>query len=334
MSILSNKKLYYSYWDIYGHGINPQHLSNYSETPIFDSYNRTIFAGGGTFGNHQLGTYHGEIFNDFGSNNAKGDYSSAFGTHTTSYNLAEHGVGHYNLSKKDVTLFTVGNGSNGNPRNAFEIHYDDSAHIAGSSYVSKSSYVDGNSYIGANEYVAGHAVVSKSMRVKGNSYIEGSAYVSQHLEVNNGVDIAGMAYMNSGSYTSGEAYVNGSLYVNGLDVENAYTYTLGYMGSYVGESLKNVVKTFGQGQYYVWVGKTVELPAEEDRYDNVIYVALNDMPSTGNWYVDTNFGSLLYADNALSGGSGTFIVTADDSDSNPTNDRVLQHNGLQSDVYR
>ena len=81
MSILSDKHAFYSYWDVNGRGINKDYLTTYSESIIFDSYNRSFYTEGKAFGNHEMGTYHGEIFNDFEYNHAYGDYSSASGTH-------------------------------------------------------------------------------------------------------------------------------------------------------------------------------------------------------------------------------------------------------------
>ena len=46
---------------------------------IFDSYNRSFYTDGAAFGNHYIGSYHGEIFNDFTYNTAYADYSSVHG---------------------------------------------------------------------------------------------------------------------------------------------------------------------------------------------------------------------------------------------------------------
>ena len=239
MSILSDKHAFYSYWDVYGKGINKDYLTTYSESIIFDSYNRSFYTEGKAFGNHEMGTYHGEIFNDFEHNHAYGDYSSASGTHVISYNPWEYGVGHYNLSQKDKTLFTVGNGNPSNPSNAFEIHFDNSSYMHGGAFVDDSIYVNKN------------------------------------------------------------AYIRGSLYINDLNVEAAYTYTFAYLGSYVGQTMKNAVKTMGLNQYYIWVGKTIDLPIASERYDNVIYIVVDKMPDNDKWYVDTDFDSLVFADSPL-----------------------------------
>ena len=128
------------------------------------------------------------------------------------------------------------------------------------------------------------------------------------------------------------AYVKGNLYINDLDVEAAYSYTFAYMGSYVGQTMKNAVKTTGLGQYYIWVGKTTDMPIESERYDNVLYIAVDEMPSNDKWYIDVDFDSLIFADSA--DGAGQWILTAEDGDELDTNDRVLRHNGIPTDIVR
>ena len=167
-SPLQNKRIFYSYWDVNGDGLNPAHITTYSDSVIFDSYNRTLYSYGSAFGNHQLGTYHGEVFNDFDNNHAYGDYSSASGSNVTAYNAYEYGVGHYNKSVEGKTILTVGNGTAATPYNAVEVHNDNSTYVNGTFYANasyvantsytKTSYVTDNSYVKNNSYVAGHDV--------------------------------------------------------------------------------------------------------------------------------------------------------------------------------
>lgn len=325
MSILLNKHAFYSYWDVYGEGINKDYLTTYSESIIFDSYNRSFYTDGKEFGNHQMGTYHGEIFNDFEHNNAYGDYSSASGTYVNSYNPWEFGVGHYNLSQEGKTLFTIGNGIPDHPSNAFEVHFDNTSYMHGNAYVDgninigKSSYIHGSSYVDKNEEIKGQ------LKVSGKSYLNGFTYI-------NGSYIEGSAYVHGCSYTAGTSYVSDELWVHDVNVLDAYTYIMSYMGSYVGQTMKNAVKTMGLGQYFLWVGKTIDLPLPAERYDNVIYIVVDDMPTLDRWYVDIDFDSLVFADSPS--GAGNWILTADDSDDSDTNDRVLRHNGIPSDLVR
>ena len=79
--ILNMQKLLYSYWDTEGKGINLTYLTTYSNKLIFDSYNRSFFTEGKALGNHFVGSYHGEIFNDFEHNSAYADYGSVHGHH-------------------------------------------------------------------------------------------------------------------------------------------------------------------------------------------------------------------------------------------------------------
>lgn len=167
MPIILNRKIFYSYWDVNGDGINPEHLQTYSSSVIFDSYNRALYAYGEVFGNHQMGTYHGEIFNDFETNNAYGDYSSASGSNVTSYNAYEHGFGHYNESKPGETIFTVGNGTEDDRHNAFEIHEDSSSYVNGYLYA-ENSYVQNISY-SYFAYISYQAHVNNNLWVHGRS---------------------------------------------------------------------------------------------------------------------------------------------------------------------
>lgn len=332
MSILSDKHAFYSYWDVYGQGINKDYLTTYSKSIIFDSYNRSFYTEGKAFGNHEMGTYHGEIFNDFEYNHAYGNYSSASGTHVISYNQGEYGVGHYNLSQKNKTLFTVGNGTSSNPSNAFEIHFDNSSYARGDMYVDGTAYVAKNSYIDKNVYV------KESTYITGSSYINGNEKIKGKLTVLNGSDISGISYMNGtaymmdGAYIDSNGYVSGDLWVQNVNVLDAYSYIMAYLGSYVGQTMKNAVKTMGLGQYFLWVGKTIDLPIASERYDNVIYVVVDEMPDLDRWYTDVDFDSLVFADSPS--GAGNWILTADDPDNIETNDRVLRHNGIPSDLVR
>ena len=325
MSILQNKYAFYSYWDVYGQGINKDYLTTYSKSIIFDSYNRSFYTEGKAFGNHQMGTYHGEIFNDFDHNNAYGDYSSASGTHVTSYNAWEFGVGHYNLSQKDKTLFTVGNGTPEHPSNAFEIHYDNTSYMHGN------SYVDGNQYVKKSSYVTDDMYVGHDLHITGSTYTSGDYKIDGHLEVHKGIEVFGNSYMRNTTYMQNGAYID-DCWVGDINVHDAYTYTFAYMGSYVGQTMKNAVKTMGLGQYFLWVGKTIDLPVASERYDNVLYIVVEEMPDNDKWYVDVDFDSLVFADSPS--GAGNWILTADDPDDSDTNDRVLRHNGIPSDLVR
>ena len=158
-SPLQNKRIFYSYWDVNGNGLDPAYITTYSDSVIFDSYNRTLYSYGAAFGNHQLGTYHGEVFNDFDNNHAYGDYSSVSGSNVTAYNAYEYGVGHYNKSVEGETLLTVGNGTASNPSNAFEVHNDNSSYANGRLYSEASyaytTYTSYQSHVNDNLFIHG-----------------------------------------------------------------------------------------------------------------------------------------------------------------------------------
>lgn len=131
-SLKFQQKPFYTYFDTNGDGINNEYRTTYSESLIFDSYNRTIYAAGAVFGNHDIGSYHGEVFNDFDTNHAYGRYSSAHGTNVVAYNTAEAAFGKHNYSGQNSgILLSVGNGTPGNPSNAFEVHDNGKAYSKG-----------------------------------------------------------------------------------------------------------------------------------------------------------------------------------------------------------
>lgn len=118
---INMQKLLYSYWDTEGKGMNLTYLTTYSDKLIFDSYNRSFFAEGKAFGNHFIGSYHGEVFNDFEHNTAYANYSSVHGHHNTVKNESEAAFGKYNNSIKNKTIFSVGYGSELKRSNIFEL---------------------------------------------------------------------------------------------------------------------------------------------------------------------------------------------------------------------
>lgn len=210
MSIL-DKRIFYSYWDVNGHGINREHLSTYSASIIFDSYNRTLYSYGAAFGNHQLGSYHGEIFNDFVNNNAAGNYSSAHGSNVEARNAYEFGVGHYNMSGEIAgkkTIFTVGNGTPSLRRNAFWIDEDDDAHVAGDIY--------------ARDIHAGYAYYDTG---RFDTVYIGKAYVTYEAVKNSYVDVL---TVNNTEYVD-KSYVSYSViekqYVDEQYIDLTYTDT-------------------------------------------------------------------------------------------------------------
>ena len=113
---MDEKIIFYTYNDKYGQGINPQHLITYSSSIIFDKENRTLYANGSIVGNHFFNSYHGEVFNDYNTNTAQGDYSSASG-HGTQAN------GNYSTATGLSTIApTTGSFSTG----TYNLPYDDS----------------------------------------------------------------------------------------------------------------------------------------------------------------------------------------------------------------
>ena len=142
---MDEKIILYTYNDKYGQGINPQHLITYSSSIIFDKENRTLYANGNIVGNHYFNSYHGEIFNDYHNNEARGDYSAALGSgnsalakYSTSTGLGNvstakgsFSTGTYNMPTA-YSLFTVGNGSGYEDRsNAFDVRKNGDVILSG-----------------------------------------------------------------------------------------------------------------------------------------------------------------------------------------------------------
>lgn len=134
---------------------------------LTDPENRTLWINGNPYGNayidradnnydnlstsnnyEEIGTIHGEIFNDFDNNEAKGDYSHAEGLNTRTKNLGEHAEGKYNYSVEageveieeldtDTklsrgTISTIGIGTNDeNRKNAFRVDNTGEVYIVG-----------------------------------------------------------------------------------------------------------------------------------------------------------------------------------------------------------
>lgn len=141
------QKLLYSYWDTKGEGINLSYITTYSDKLIFDSYNRSFFTEGKPFGNHFIGSYHGEVFNDFEHNSAYADYSSVHGHHNTVQNEAETAFGKFNNSTKDKTIFSVGYGDESTRSNVFELQTTGVAYVKNDIYSGSISLNDTYSYL-------------------------------------------------------------------------------------------------------------------------------------------------------------------------------------------
>lgn len=141
------QKLLYSYWDTEGKGINLTYLTTYSDKLIFDSYNRSFFTEGKTFGNHFVGSYHGEVFNDFEHNSAYADYSSVHGHHNVVQNESEVAFGKYNNSTKGKTVFSVGYGNESSRSNIFELQNNGVAYVKNDIYSGNISFKDTYSYL-------------------------------------------------------------------------------------------------------------------------------------------------------------------------------------------
>lgn len=281
-SILKDKYIFYSYWDKDGHGINPEHLVTYSASPIFDHYNRTIYAYGGIFGPHYFGSYHGEIFNDYERNVAQGDYSSASGHRVVSYNEGEAGFGKYNISREGQTIFTVGNGNDEEHHNAFEIWGDGSTYIPGTLYAGR-----------VNAYAAHYNELDIDVTYIDDLHVEQTAYIHNAYVESSYNEYTYSAYADidelhvNTSYTDvayfGEnAYAGNNLWVKRLGDDISYT-NAAYAFSRMVRMFPLLDPTpegFVNGKYYIWVGKTIDLPPVEERYANVIYIVLDDAPSS------------------------------------------------------
>ena len=383
MSTLHDSYAFYSYWDVHGDGINPQHLVTYRSAVIFDTYNRTLYAYDGTFGNHQLGTYHGEIFNDFVNNSADGDYSSAHGYDVKALNDYEFGVGRHNKSVQGKTIFTVGDGTAENKHNILEARTDGTAYVNGHFYseasttdasYAKLSY-EGVSYEGlsyvknlvsygdtniyrqhvTHSYIeSAYAGISYeglayvqdmtaygvsrvneqhvALTYQSNAYIE-TAYI-ENLVAYGQIDIPvtyiGEAYIGVShtdeahidtsyqrvSYTDDLAYVGKNLWVDDVNVRFALSRMVRMF-----PISDQTPEGFYNGKHYIWVGTNIDLPRPEDRYANVIYIVVDEAPSTDlPAFNDDTIEDIVMADH----GETSLIMMADDSNPERSDDRVLR----------
>ena len=240
------QKLLYSYWDTEGKGMNLAYLTTYSDKLIFDSYNRSFFAEGKAFGNHFIGSYHGEVFNDFEHNSAYADYSSVHGHHNTVKNESEAAFGKYNNSVKGKTIFSVGYGSESNRSNIFEIQNTGVTYIKNDIYSGNISFNDTYTYLK-------------------NSYSYNLTY-SQNIGKK--LDNAYSYLYDSYSYTLGYTSKLGQKY------DNAYSYLINAY-SYIYKNYPSVIPNNNYSKLYIWTGTASELPAEENRFKNVIYIVTN-----------------------------------------------------------
>ena len=226
---MDEKNIFYTYKDKYGQGINPQHLITYSESIIFDRDNRSLYANGNIVGNHFFNSYHGEVYNDYNTNKALGDYSSASGHDTQAtgnYSTAtglstiaqstgSFATGTYNSPSLD-SLLTVGNGSQATGRsNAFEVKQSGDVVLSGqliSNGTDLISYVY-NSYNYIRELTANTASDAQIKELSSKvSYIESlassnSESISYLVQIDDqlasDIEQLQIAYNNLAQYTSG-----------------------------------------------------------------------------------------------------------------------------------
>lgn len=232
---INMQKLLYSYWDTEGKGINLTYLTTYSDKLIFDSYNRSFFTEGKTFGNHFIGSYHGEVFNDFEHNSAYADYSSVHGHHNVVQNESEAAFGKYNNSTKGKTIFSVGYGNESSRSNIFELQNTGVAYVKDDIYSGSISFKDTYSYL-KNAY-SYNLTYSQNIGNKldntysylYNSYSYTLGYVNN---LANRYDGAYTYLRNSYAYTLGYTSNLGHKIDSTYSyLRNSYTYTLGYANS-------------------------------------------------------------------------------------------------------
>lgn len=236
-------KLFYTYNDIYGNGINQQYLTTYNESVIFDGQNRTLYANHTVVGNHATGSYHGEIFNDFSRNIASGDYSHAEGvlTKALAYASSTHGectvssvrggaaFGRFNEDNSSY-IFSIGNGNANKRNNALTVSESGVVNIPGEFTVKNRnvvSYVDSsyaylvNSYNNLRKYTTDlNSYVHDSYSYIINSYNNLHNYTTT-------------------SYNNLSSYVLGSYLYTRNSYNNLYSYTLNSY-SYITDSYNNL----------------------------------------------------------------------------------------------
>lgn len=235
--------IFYSYNDSEGHGIPEDILSTYADSLIFDSCNRTIYARGGIYGNHQMGSYHGEVFNDYNGNDASGDYSSASGYCTYAGNKYEFAVGCYNKYAKDA-IFSVGNGNSDVRSNALEVHYD-------ATYIKTPAYVNGDE-VAAMSYVT--AEDNKKVDKVDGKELSSNDFTDEYKE----------------KLDSIAAYAEVNVQADWAEDDNS-------SDSYINNKPTNLVSMLNRiTSYYVWVGNEEEYEALEQKYSNVIYIVTDN----------------------------------------------------------
>ena len=244
------QKLLYSYWDTEGKGINLTYLTTYSDKLIFDSYNRSFFTEGKAFGNHFIGSYHGEVFNDFEHNSAYADYSSVHGHHNVVQNESEAAFGKYNNSTKDKTIFSIGYGDESNRSNVFELQNTGVAYIKDDIYSGNISFNDAYSYLkSAYSYTLGYI---NKLANKYDTYLIGSySYSPDNAsslveKINNTHSYLIDSYSYTLGYVSDLAQKYDSAYAY---FENAYAYNLAYSQN-IGSKLDSAYTYFENAYAY------------------------------------------------------------------------------------
>jgi hypothetical protein len=273
------QRLFYSYNDANGDGINQEYLTTYKGSMIFDFQNRTLYANNYTIGNHAIGSYHGEVFNDFVRNVASGDYSHVDGVNNkaVAYASSAHGestmvsarggaaFGRYNEDNSSY-IFSIGNGNNKKRSNALTVSEFGVVNVPGDLTVknrSVASYIDSSYSYMISSYNNLYSYIIDTYNYVCDSY-------------NNLHDYSVNSYNSLHSYiTNAYGYIISSY-------NNLYSYTVdnvSYTHNEVGHLNSHAVLTpmSSDTQLYIWRGTASYLPGK--RYSNVLYIVTDEEPS-------------------------------------------------------
>lgn len=144
-------------------------------------------------------------------------YSAALGLDLLTSNLAQTAVGKWNSSNANA-LFVVGNGTSGSSRsNAFSVHENGDAIIAGNATVL------GNTVQTGNLTTAGNATIFGDADFNGLADFAEDVYMDAALEVNGSFRVTATANITGTTTIGGNANVSGNVSAQNLNLSQNFT---------------------------------------------------------------------------------------------------------------
>ena len=130
----------------------------------------------------QRGGITGSLIPAESNNVTEGIDSVAIGTYTETTNQGEFATGYFNNSTPDLTLFSVGYGTDdSHRRNVFEVNTDGTTYNSGNSYIGGDGHISGNTYIGGDGHISGNTYIGGDGHIDGNTYIGGNTYIDENV---------------------------------------------------------------------------------------------------------------------------------------------------------